>query len=45
MRVTSAVVRPPRPVFRADHPFFFIIRDNGSGSTLFAGRVVNSQAN
>jgi serpin B len=45
VRVTSAVVRPPRPVFRADHPFFFIIRDNGTGSTLFAGRVVNPQAN
>jgi serine protease inhibitor len=45
VRVTSALVRPPRPVFRADHPFFFIIRDNGTGSTLFAGRVVNPQAN
>jgi serine protease inhibitor len=45
VRVTSAVVPPPRPVFRADHPFFFIIRDNGTGSTLFAGRVVNPQAN
>jgi serine protease inhibitor len=45
VRVTSALVRPPRPVFRADHPFFFIIRDSGTGSTLFAGRVVNPQAN
>jgi serpin B len=42
--VVSAQVRPPRPVFRADHPFFFVIRDNGTGSTLFAGRVVNPQA-
>ena len=44
--VVSRHVRPgpPRPVFRADHPFFFIIRDNGTGSTLFAGRVVNPQA-
>lgn len=31
-------------VFRADHPFFFVIRDNGTGSLLFAGRLVNPQA-
>jgi serine protease inhibitor len=34
----------PRPVFRADHPFFFVIRDTGTGSLLFAGRLVNPQA-
>jgi len=34
----------PRHVFRADHPFFFVIRDNGTGSLLFAGRLVNPQA-
>ena len=44
VRVTSLRLQPPRPVFRADHPFFFVIRDNGTGSTLFAGRVVNPQA-
>lgn len=29
------------PVFRADHPFVFIIKDNRSGSILFMGRVSN----
>ena len=40
---TSFRAPEPRPVFRADHPFFFVIRDNGTGSLLFAGRLVNPQ--
>lgn len=31
----------PVPVFRADHPFIFLIQDNETGSILFLGRVVN----
>jgi len=29
------------PVFRADHPFVFVILDNGTGNILFLGKVVN----
>jgi len=40
MKLTS--VGPSQiPVFRADHPFLFLIRDNHSGSILFIGRVTN----
>lgn len=37
MRVKSLPVNPPE--FRADHPFMFIIKENGSNSILFAGNI------
>jgi serpin B len=35
---------PPVPVFRADHPFLFAIRERASGAILFLGRVTNPAA-
>jgi serine protease inhibitor len=39
----SAVIKQPLPppIFRADHPFIFFIRDTRFGSVLFLGRLVD----
>ncbi len=41
MKVTS--IGTPPPVFRADHPFIFLIRDNPTGSILFLGRLAHPE--
>jgi serpin B len=42
--LSSVVHAPvPVPVFRADHPFVFLIRHKKSGSILFMGRVANPE--
>ena len=39
--VGTTSVKPPIPVFKADHPFMFLIQDDSSGNILFIGRVLD----
>jgi serpin B len=42
MKLAAAPANPePVPVFRADHPFIFLIQDDETGAILFMGRVVD----
>ncbi len=39
--MVPASIAPSKPVFRADHPFLFLIRDDATGAILFLGRVTD----
>ena len=39
--ISTESYKPPPPVFRADHPFVFLIQDDSTGNILFIGRMVN----
>jgi serpin B len=43
MRATAMRTPEQTVVFRADHPFLFLIRDTGTGVVLFIGRLMNPQ--
>ncbi len=42
MQLKSAMPMPI-PVFKTDHPFFFVIRENSSGRILFMGRITDPE--
>lgn len=41
MRVTSSASHKKIPVFRADHPFVFLIQDNRHGGIFILGRMTD----
>lgn len=41
MSLTAFLPEEPVPIFRADHPFLFLIIDDETGNILFMGRLIN----
>ncbi|MDV2481424.1 serpin family protein [Methanoculleus sp. Wushi-C6] len=44
VKLVSAPIEDTTPVFKADHPFVFLIVENDSGTILFIGRVANPES-
>jgi len=44
MKCEAVVEEEPVPVFRADHPFIFLITDDETGNLLFMGRMSDPNA-
>lgn len=40
-----AVMQEEKPLFKADHPFFFYIMNNENGNIIFMGKVMNPKNN
>ena len=45
IKIRSGAQGPKTPVFRADHPFIFMITDEETGLILFLGRLSDPGAN